>query len=152
MSQKRGKVLLEHHVDLAILWRDVEGLSYPECVSRLVDLFGEELQVTPEALTKRINRRLESLGNAGVDIKKTIANPNDLSDAELVEWMRYLMYSEIYIAKSKNDSAAIRQSIKTTLDVLKFKKDLGSGASDEDEEMKKMTTLLKQIQGDRVVN
>lgn len=139
---KNRKTLQDFHIDLAIYWTEVEGLTLSQIVDRFVAYFGEELRVTYSALSQRIQRRKRDF-ELGIKPTKAMPNPEDLTDTSILDWFRALLYEEVYIAKSKSDTNELRKSVDTALKVMRAKKDLTNSESDEDKAAQK---LLKEIQ------
>lgn len=137
-----AKVLQDYHVELAIYWQDVEGLTLSQINDRLITYFENYEGVSEAALSQRINR-LRKDKSYGIKSKKSIPNPASLTDSDLLDWLRALMYEEVFIAKAKSDSIAIRKSADSMLKVLRAKKELTSIESDDDKAAKQ---LLKEIQ------
>jgi hypothetical protein len=131
-------------IDLAILWKRVEKLTYPEIVERLVQLFGEEVRVTEQAVQKRILHREKQYQNDNV-IGKRFESAESLDDETLLNWMRSQLYMHTYAAASTNDAAEMRRNADVLLKVMRAKKDLV--APEQDESDKAAAEWLKQIQG-----
>jgi TusA-related sulfurtransferase len=146
----RTRRLPDYFIDLVIAWRSLEDMSYAECVERIVKLFGAEKRVTPQNLNIRVKRRLAKLERGEVPLK--VKNPNDLTNEELLDWFKALMYYQVYSAQAKNDSKSLRQNIETSIKIMRAKVDLAGGT--EEEELSAMDKLLKELRGEEeaVVN
>lgn len=133
------------HIDLVILWVENEGIRYKEAIDRICRLFGEEMRIDKKALDNKLYKRRNTLRRGG-QARTRIENPKGLTDAQLLDWFRSLMYEEVYVAKVTQNSVDLRKSIDTALKVMKHKRDIG--ANDEDEDSVAMQALLKAIQGE----
>lgn len=144
---ENGRNWESFHTDLVLLWVESEGLKYQEVMDRLCRLFGEQLRVPRKTLdNKLLWRRRKLHGDGKKPVKRRIENPEGLSDEGMLGWFRSLMYQEVYVAKTRGDSAGLRKSIETTLKVLKHKRDVG--VNSEDEDSKAMEVLLSVVRRD----
>lgn len=143
MAKGRYRIIEDWQVDLCILWKRAERLTYPEIIDRLVLLFGEEARISQQAVQKRILSREEKL-KAGNVIGKSFESADGLSDEKLLDFMRTQLYMHTYIAASKQDVNEMRKSADSLLKVLRAKKDLLG--EDADESDKAAADFLRQIQ------
>lgn len=144
MTKKPFRKVQPYQIDLVILWKRVEKLTYPECVERLVQLFGEEVRVTEQAIQKRLLHREKQYQNNSV-IGKRFESAEGLDDETLLNWMRSQLYLHTYAAAATNDAAEMRRNADVLLKVMRAKKDLVSPEADESD--KAAAEWLKQIQG-----
>lgn len=147
MSQK---VLQDWHLDFVIMWKDNEGMSLPEAHKRLVDYF-PEAKTTFKALEIRYYKRRKQLENGTIQVKglkKHLPSPEDLSDDQMIEWVKLETYRRTLLSAYADDDAGWRRNADLTLKVLRAKRDL-AGATDESDEEKQAKALLKLVQGGR---
>lgn len=147
-NQLTGKIskfrkLAPWQIDLAIIWKRNEGLTFPEIIDRMVSLFGEDAKITPNGLKKRIMRR-EANWKSGKVRGRIFEDANKIDDSSLLDWMRSELYLRVYLAAAANNFSEITRGADTLLKVMRAKKELLQ--SDESEEDKKINEMLKAFQ------
>lgn len=129
------RALEDYHVELVILWHDVEGLTYETCLERLRGMGLPPIKV--ESLQRRVKRLMQR------SLSPVVTNPSDVSEGELLRWMQGTMITQIYAAKAQDDDKAVRSSVKTLLEILRAKK--GSGVQETEDESKTISNLLQSV-------
>lgn len=147
-KKTRKRKLQDFHIDLVIMWRSTEGLSYSECLERLVKLFGEEVRTSKQNLIIRAGTRLKKLERGEVPLR--IKELDSLSNEDLLTWLKTLIYYQVHSAQAKNNPKELRANAEVMIKILRAIKDL-SGDEQEDQ-LSAMDILLKELRGDQAVN
>lgn len=147
MSNATGKfrILMDYMIDMALFWQAEEGLTIPECLERIVHLFGEDKRVSVQALHKRMKTRKAKLRNETF-LGRAFEVADGMSDEDLLNWMRSQLHLHLYVAVKNQDPAEIRRNSDTLLKVLRAKKDLlGAGEDDSDKAFKEFADKFEEL-------